>query len=78
MCMCDFLLPRNTAGCVCRCQITKWCNTCLLYSRFARDDRTLRAVILHQVLSETWDTQEETISKIQQAFGDDARGGHSN
>jgi hypothetical protein len=24
----DFLLPLNTAGCVCRCQTVKWCNTC--------------------------------------------------
>jgi hypothetical protein len=31
----DFLLPRNTAGCVYSCQIVKWCNTCSSYSRFA-------------------------------------------
>jgi hypothetical protein len=54
MCMCDLLLPRNTAGCICHCQIAKWCNTCLSHSRFARDDRTLGAATLHQVLSETW------------------------
>jgi hypothetical protein len=24
MCMCDFLLPCNIAGCVCRRQIAKW------------------------------------------------------
>jgi hypothetical protein len=38
---------------------------------------TVRAAILHQVLSETSDTQEETIRKTQQAFGDDAGGGGS-
>jgi hypothetical protein len=27
----DFLLPRMTAGCVCSCQIVKWCNTCSLH-----------------------------------------------
>jgi hypothetical protein len=26
----DFLLSRNTARCVCSCQIAKWFNTCLL------------------------------------------------
>jgi hypothetical protein len=30
MLMRDFLLPRNTAGCVCSCQIAKWCKTCCL------------------------------------------------
>jgi hypothetical protein len=54
MCMLDFLLPRNTAGCVCLCQIAKWCNTCSSHSSFAQDDRTLGAVISHKVLSETW------------------------
>jgi hypothetical protein len=75
MCMCDFLLPRNAAGYICCRQIAKWCNTCSSHYRFARDDRVLRATILHQVLSETWDTQEETVRKIQQAFSDDAGGG---
>jgi hypothetical protein len=36
--MCDFFLPLNTAGCICRFQIAKWCNTCLSHSRFAQDD----------------------------------------
>jgi hypothetical protein len=34
----------------------------------------LGAAILHQVLSETLDTQAETIRKIQQAFGNDSMG----
>jgi hypothetical protein len=45
----DFLLPRNTVVCVCRCQRAKWCNTCSSHSRFAQgaqDDRTLGAAIL--------------------------------
>jgi hypothetical protein len=52
--MSDFLLPHNTAGCVCRSQIGKWCNTCSLHSPSPLDNRTLGAAILHQVLSETW------------------------
>jgi hypothetical protein len=50
----DFLLPHNTAGCSCRCQIAKRCNTCSSHSHFARDGKTLGAAILHQILSETW------------------------
>jgi hypothetical protein len=45
MAMRDILLTRNTAGCVCGCQIAKWCNTCSSHSRFAQDDRTLGAPI---------------------------------
>jgi hypothetical protein len=45
------ILPCNTAGCVCRCQIVKWCNTCSSHSPFAQVVRMLGAVILHQVLS---------------------------
>jgi hypothetical protein len=67
ICICDFLLPRDTAVCVYRHQIAKWCNTCWSHSRFARDDRTLRAAILHQVLSETWDTQEG-VTQIKEWF----------
>jgi hypothetical protein len=36
----DFLLPRNTADCVCRCQIAKWCNACSSQSRFALSTST--------------------------------------
>jgi hypothetical protein len=43
----DFLLPRNTAGCVCRCQIAKWCNTCSSHSRFAQDDRMFGADLVY-------------------------------
>jgi hypothetical protein len=39
----DFLLTRNTAGCVVCCQIAKWCNTHLSHSHFAQDDRMLGA-----------------------------------
>jgi hypothetical protein len=52
--MCDFLLPLTTAGCVCRFQIVKWCDTCSSHSRFAQDDRMLGTALLHQVLSQTW------------------------
>jgi hypothetical protein len=40
--------------CVCRFQIAKCCNTCSSHSRFAQEDRTLGAAILHQVLTESW------------------------
>jgi hypothetical protein len=46
----DSVLPRNTAGCVCRSQIGKRRNTCSSHSRFAQDDRTVGAAILHHVL----------------------------
>jgi hypothetical protein len=70
--MCDSLLPRNTAGCVYCCQITKRCNTRSLHSRFAQDDRTRVAAILRQVPSETWGYSKG--NNLQQAFGDDAMG----
>jgi hypothetical protein len=59
-----FLLPRNTAGCVCRRQMAKWCNTCSSHSRFAR--------YCIEFCQKLGDTQAEIIRKIQQAFGDDA------
>jgi hypothetical protein len=71
MLMHDSLLPHNTAGCVWHCKIAKLCNTCSLHTRFAQYDRMLGAVILHQVLLETWGTQAERIRKIQQAFFND-------
>jgi hypothetical protein len=49
----DFLLPCYTTGYICRCHITKWCNTCSSHSHFAQDDRTLGAVILHGYDPET-------------------------
>jgi hypothetical protein len=48
----DFLLPCNTAGCVCHCQVVKWLThvrRILVLFKMTM----LRAAILHQVLPET-------------------------
>jgi hypothetical protein len=78
ICMCDFVLPRDAAGCVCRRQIAKWCNTCSSHSRYARDDKGLEQRHCIKFCLKTLDTQAETIRKIQQAFGDDAGWGSLN
>jgi hypothetical protein len=73
MCMRDFLLPRNTAGCVYRCQTENWCNMCTSHSRFTEDECLEQRYCVKFCLK-LRDTEAETIHTIQQAFGNDAMG----
>jgi hypothetical protein len=64
----DFLLPRSTAGCVCRCQIAKWWNTYLSLLISLKMTERLEQRYCTKFCQKLGETQAETIRTIQHAL----------